>query len=249
MSKPILFISDLHLQDEQPELTQALLEFLQSNRGSCEALYILGDLFEVWLGDDGNTATSDAVATALREFSNSGASVYLMHGNRDFLLGSEFSARCGATLLEEPYHLHSELGDIVLLHGDVLCTDDTEYQQFRNLVRSPAWQSDFLSKSLEERIAFAQQARQQSQAATSAKQDEIMDVNSDAVLAFMQQENCPRLLHGHTHRPAVHNISLDNRIGAVREATRMVLGDWGDYGWYAVLDGKQWQLKQFPIAS
>ena len=123
--------------------------FLQENKGKCEALYILGDLFEVWLGDDGITATSDTVAQALHEFAGCGSDVYLMHGNRDFLMGTEFAARCGASLLAEPYRLHSKLGDIVLMHGDVLCTDDTEYQAFRSMVRSAEWQADFLARNLD----------------------------------------------------------------------------------------------------
>lgn len=247
MNKPLLFISDLHLQDDRPDLTRALLNFLQEHQGRCEALYILGDLFEVWLGDDGTTATSETVAQALSEFANCGSDVYLMHGNRDFLMGSDFASRCGASLLKEPHRLHSKLGDIVLMHGDVLCTDDVEYQAFRSMVRSPEWQANFLTKSIEERIAFAQQARQQSSAATAEKHDEIMDVNQAAVLEFLQQAGCPRLLHGHTHRPDVHSIALQSNIDGSHECTRMVLGDWGDKGWYAEIDGKHWQLKQFLL--
>lgn len=249
MSKPILFISDLHLQDDRPDLTRALLMFLQENQGKCEELYILGDLFEVWLGDDSLTATSEAVAKALHEFAECGSDVYIMHGNRDFLMGTEFAARCGASLLAEPYRLHSKLGDIVLMHGDVLCTDDTEYQTFRSMVRSAEWQADFLARNLDERIAFARQARQQSSLATAQKQDDIMDVNQAAVLEFLKRVDCPRLLHGHTHRPDVHSIALQSKIGGSSEAIRMVLGDWGIRGWFAELDGEHWQLKQFSIST
>ena len=249
MSKPILFISDLHLQDDRPDLTRALLMFLQENQGKCEELYILGDLFEVWLGDDRLTATSEAVAKALHEFAECGSDVYIMHGNRDFLMGTEFAARCGASLLAEPYRLHSKLGDIVLMHGDVLCTDDTEYQAFRSMVRSAEWQADFLARNLDERIAFARQARQQSSLATAQKQDDIMDVNQAAVLEFLKRVDCPRLLHGHTHRPDVHSIALQSKIGGSSEAIRMVLGDWGIRGWFAELDGEHWQLKQFSIST
>ena len=249
MSKPILFISDLHLQDDRPDLTRALLKFLQEHQGKCEALYILGDLFEVWLGDDGITATSEAVAQALSEFAGCGSDVYLMHGNRDFLMGTEFAARCGASLLTEPYRLHSKLGDIVLMHGDTLCTDDTEYQAFRSMVRSAEWQADFLARDLEARIAFAQQARQQSSVATAGKQDDIMDVNQASVLEFLQRVDCPRLLHGHTHRPDVHSIDLQSEIDGSSEAIRMVLGDWGERGWFSELDGEHWQLKQFSIST
>ena len=223
--------------------------FLQENQGKCEELYILGDLFEVWLGDDRLTATSEAVAKALHEFAECGSDVYIMHGNRDFLMGTEFAARCGASLLAEPYRLHSKLGDIVLMHGDVLCTDDTEYQAFRSMVRSAEWQADFLARNLDERIAFARQARQQSSVATAQKQDDIMDVNQAAVLEFLQRVDCPRLLHGHTHRPDVHSIALQSKIGGSSEAIRMVLGDWGVRGWFAELDGEHWQLKQFSIST
>lgn len=249
MSKPILFISDLHLQDDRPDLTRALLMFLQENQGKCEELYILGDLFEVWLGDDSLTATSEAVAKALHEFAECGSDVYIMRGNRDFLMGTEFAARCGASLLAEPYRLHSKLGDIVLMHGDVLCTDDTEYQTFRSMVRSAEWQADFLARNLDERIAFARQARQQSSLATAQKQDDIMDVNQAAVLEFLKRVDCPRLLHGHTHRPDVHSIALQSKIDGSSEAIRMVLGDWGVRGWFAELDGEHWQLKQFSIST
>ena len=199
--------------------------FLQENQGKCEELYILGDLFEVWLGDDSLTATSEAVAKALNEFAECGSDVYIMHGNRDFLMGTEFAARCGASLLAEPYRLHSKLGDIVLMHGDVLCTDDTEYQTFRSMVRSAEWQ------------------------ATAQKQDDIMDVNQAAVLEFLKRVDCPRLLHGHTHRPHVHSIALQSKIDGSSEAIRMVLGDWGVRGWFAELDGEHWQLKQFSIST
>jgi UDP-2,3-diacylglucosamine hydrolase len=249
LSKRILFISDLHLQDDRPDLTRALLMFLQENQGKCEELYILGDLFEVWLGDDSLTATSEAVAKALHEFAECGSDVYIMHGNRDFLMGTEFAARCGASLLAEPYRLHSKLGDIVLMHGDVLCTDDTEYQTFRSMVRSAEWQADFLARNLDERIAFARQARQQSSLATAQKQDDIMDVNQAAVLEFLKRVDCPRLLHGHTHRPDVHSIALQSKIDGSSEAIRMVLGDWGVRGWFAELDGEHWQLKQFSIST
>ena len=223
--------------------------FLQENQGKCEELYILGDLFEVWLGDDSLTATSEAVAKALHEFAECGSDVYIMHGNRDFLMGTEFAARCGASLLAEPYRLHSKLGDIVLMHGDVLCTDDTEYQTFRSMVRSAEWQADFLARNLDERIAFARQARQQSSLATAQKQDDIMDVNQAAVLEFLKRVDCPRLLHGHTHRPHVHSIALQSKIDGSSEAIRMVLGDWGVRGWFAELDGEHWQLKQFSIST
>ena len=157
--KPLIFISDLHLQDSRPELTDALVRFLAEQRGACEALYILGDLFEVWLGDDDTGRCGDRVSEALRDFTRSGSRLFLMHGNRDFLMGERFAAQSGAELIQEPYRLKTAHGDIILLHGDSLCTDDLEYQHFRKLVRSAQWQSEFLTQSLQERAQFAKQAR------------------------------------------------------------------------------------------
>ena len=211
-SKPLLFISDLHLQDRSPALTNALVRFLAEQSGSCGALYILGDLFEVWLGDDARGSCVDTVSDALRDFTQSGSKLFLMHGNRDFLIGNNFAAQCGAQLIQEPYRLGTAHGDIILLHGDSLCTDDLEYQHFRNMVRTVQWQSEFLSKSLEERAQFAQQARAQSQESVANKTEEILDVNQQSVLYFFQLHGCPRLLHGHSHRPAVLSIPLEHPI-------------------------------------
>ena len=247
--KPLIFISDLHLQDRSPELTDALVRFLAEQSGSCEALYILGDLFEVWLGDDARGSCVDRVSEALRKFTRSGSKLFLMHGNRDFLIGNSFAAQCGAQLIQEPYRLGTVHGDIILLHGDSLCTDDLEYQNFRNMVRTAQWQSEFLSKSLEERTQFAQQARAQSQESVANKPEAILDVNHQAVLDCFESNACPRLLHGHTHRPAVHSVSLEQPIDGKLEATRMVLGDWGTLGWYAVVSDDGWELIHFNISS
>ena len=247
--KPLIFISDLHLEDSRPELTDALVRFLAEQRGSCEALYILGDLFEVWLGDDSTGRCADRVSEALCDFTRSGSMLFLMHGNRDFLMGEHFAAQCGAQLIQEPYRLNTAHGDIILLHGDSLCTDDLEYQHFRKLVRSAQWQSEFLAKSLEERAQFAKQARAHSREAMATKTEEILDVNQKAVLDCFSHNGCPRLLHGHTHRPAVHSIPLEQPIDGKSEATRMVLGDWGTLGWYSVVSYDEWELKKFSISS
>jgi UDP-2,3-diacylglucosamine hydrolase len=247
--KPLIFISDLHLQDSRPELTDALVRFLAEQRGACEALYILGDLFEVWLGDDDTGRCGDRVSEALRDFTRSGSRLFLMHGNRDFLMGERFAAQSGAELIQEPYRLKTAHGDILLLHGDSLCTDDLEYQHFRKLVRSAQWQSEFLAKSLQERAQFAKQARTKSREAMATKTEEILDVNQQSVLEFFQLHGCPRLLHGHTHRPAVHSIPLEQPIEGKSEATRMVLGDWGKLGWYALVSDDEWELRQFSIPS
>ena len=245
--KPLLFISDLHLQDRSPVLTNALVRFLAEQSGSCGALYILGDLFEVWLGDDARGSCVDRVSDALRDFTKSGSKLFLMHGNRDFLIGNSFAAQCGAQLIQEPYRLGTGHGDIILLHGDSLCTDDLEYQHFRNLVRTVQWQSEFLSRSLEERAQFAQQARAQSQESVANKTEEVLDVNQQAVLDCFEFNSCPRLLHGHTHRPAVHAVPLEQPIDGKLEATRMVLGDWGTLGWYAIVSDDKWELRHFNI--
>ena len=248
-SKPLIFISDLHLQDRSPALTNALVHFLAEQSGSCGALYILGDLFEVWLGDDARGSCVDTVSDALRDFTQSGSKLFLMHGNRDFLIGNNFAAQCGAQLIQEPHRLGTAHGDIILLHGDSLCTDDLEYQHFRNMVRTVQWQSEFRSRSLEERAQFAQQARAQSQESVANKTEEILDVNQQAVLDCFESNGCTRLLHGHTHRPAVHAVSLEQPIDGKLEATRMVLGDWGTLGWYAIVSDDIWELRHFNISS
>ena len=246
---PLLFISDLHLQDTRPDLTDALVRFLTEHAGTCEALYVLGDLFEYWLGDDTHNTFVSRVHAAFRNFTQSGSELFLMHGNRDFLIGEHFIARCGAQLIQEPHRLNTTLGDIILLHGDSLCTDDLDYQRFRTMVRRPEWQSDFLAKSMKERALFAQQARIQSKQVTGKKREEILDVNHQAVLDCFRSNCCPRLLHGHTHRPAVHTVPLEHEIEGVSDATRMVLGDWGEFGWYAVVSDYKWELRRFRINS
>ena len=246
MPQKSLFISDLHLQEKRPDLTAALISFLARNRGQADALYILGDLFELWVGDDLNSTLADSVASHLKAFAASGAKVYLMHGNRDFLIGTVFAARCGASLIHEPYLLRTPRGQICLLHGDILCTDDIEYQQFRTLVRSQAWQQEFLSKPLDQRLAFADQAGAQSRESTATKSNSIMDVNENAVREFITANAAPIILHGHTHRPAVH------QIGPAESDTpsqRIVLGDWDENGWYVEISPDGIMLESFAIET
>ncbi len=242
MSDRLLFISDLHLQADRPELTQALIRFLASNKGRCSALYILGDLFELWIGDDADSPLAEEVATALQQFSEGGSRVHLMHGNRDFLLGRHYAQRCGAELIQEPYRLQTSQGVITLLHGDVLCSDDLDYQQFRKLVRNPAWQAQFLEQTVSQRLQFAAQARSQSRESTSTKSAEIMDVNPQTVKEFMAENQTNLILHGHTHRPAVHELS--NPLGQ-----RIVLGDWDEKGWFVQISEHGLELKSFPIKT
>lgn len=249
MQTRLLFISDLHLQPARTDITATLLRFLAQHRGQCTALYILGDLFEAWIGDDGADAMALRVAAALHAFAESGSQIYLMHGNRDFLLGKEFAQRCQAELLFDPFPIDTTLGPILLSHGDALCTDDVDYQQFRQQVRDPSWQQRFLSQPLKERRAFAEQARQRSAAATADKDEGIMDVNPGAVEQLMRQHKLPRLLHGHTHRPAQHRLDFDPPLAEADSGWRLVLGDWHERGWFARIDSDGITLQHFALAA
>jgi UDP-2,3-diacylglucosamine hydrolase len=216
-----LFISDLHLDPQRPHIVDLYTELLAGEARRADALYILGDLFESWIGDDDDAALAARVAEATRALRDSGVPVWFMHGNRDFLLGADYAARAGMTLLADPSVV--ELGGerVLLMHGDTLCTDDVEYLKFRALVRDPRWQAQFLAKPLAERHAFAAQARGESRRHASAAKPEIMDVNEEAVAAAMRTHGVHKLIHGHTHRPATHRFDLDGRL-----AERVVLGDW-----------------------
>ena len=249
MSKRILFISDLHLEESRPDITRTLLQFLNINSGKCAALYILGDLFEVWIGDDEQNPLIDEITSALRGFHVAGSSIYLMHGNRDFLIGDNFAKRCGAELIEDPCILKTEAGHIILLHGDTLCTDDLEYMQFRTQVRQQIWQQEFLAKPLDDRRAFAQEARQASQKTAGIKNNSIMDVNGQAVLDLFNQFQENMMLHGHTHRPAVHELALSNPINGQIKGQRIVLGDWNNKAWYAETQNKEISLLSFDLVS
>lgn len=247
MPSRLLFISDLHLESARPDISATLLQFLADNTGRCDALYILGDLFEVWIGDDESSDLANRIAAALHAFAEGGAAIYLMHGNRDFLIGEAFARRCGATLLPDPSIITSPIGPVLLSHGDQLCTDDVDYMGFREMVRQPAWQAEFLSRSLSERRNFAQQARQQSTAATQDKAQQIMDVNQQAVLGLLRETSQSTLIHGHTHRPQTHNIALDTPIAGCNEAWRVVLGDWHTQGWNAEITAAGINLQRFPL--
>lgn len=216
-----LFISDLHLSAEQPGTIRSFQEFLEVHAGKAASLYILGDFFDVWIGDDADTPLIDTVTASLLNLTGQGTRLYLMHGNRDFLIGTAFTRRCAARLIAEPYRLSLFGRQYVLMHGDTLCTDDHDYQAFRRLVRDPVWQLEFLARPLAERQAFAEQAREQSRSMTRNKAEEIMDVNHAAVREFMLGHGCDTLIHGHTHRPAIHQVALPQGRGQ-----RIVLGDW-----------------------
>ena len=220
-----LFISDLHLEADRPDIADQFLRFLETEALHADALYILGDLFESWVGDDDPNEHYAWIKQALKKLTRKNVPVYFMHGNRDFMIGEDFASETGITLLDDPtiIELHGE--SVLLSHGDAWCTDDVEYQAFRKMTRDPAWQAMMLQKSLEERLAYASQARQESMARAGSLAEEITDVNAEAVANAFSESGVPIILHGHTHRPAVHELSIDNT-----DVRRIVLGDWYDQG-------------------
>ena len=238
-ARPTLFISDLHLDPSRPDIQQALLSFLSNQAQECGALYILGDFFEVWLGDDDSQPSVDAIILALKALP---CPVFIMHGNRDFLLGEQFCAQTGATLLNDPTTIDLHGTKTLLMHGDSLCTEDIAYMQVRGQLRSPAFKADFLSKSLADRAAFAAQARQQSQAHTQSTDMGIMDVTPSEVARVMAEAGVLRLIHGHTHRPARHSLLVEGE-----SAERIVLGDWDQLGWFIQADAAGLRLESFSL--
>lgn len=224
----ILFISDLHLDEDQPEITRNLLAFLAREAPHAEALYVLGDLFEAWVGDDHETAFTREITAAFNAFSNNGKrALYFLHGNRDFMLGDVFAAAAGGKLIAENTIVDLHGTRALIAHGDALCTDDAEYQKFRTMVRNPEWLNGVRALPVEARLAMAAKLRGESKMRNANKASNIMDVNNDAVTALLKQTHADALIHGHTHRPAVHRVALGNR-----EATRYVLGDWhANRGW------------------
>lgn len=216
-----LFISDLHLANNRPEITELLLNFLDQRAPQAKALYILGDLFEAWIGDDDSCELSTRVSQALQKLSNSSTTVFFIHGNRDFLLGETYAQQAAMRLLPQAVVIDLYGQQTLIMHGDTLCTDDTEYQAFRSKVRDPIWQRQILTLPLQQRRQLAGQLRETSRVATSLKAEDITDVNPEAVQQAFQQHRVDLLIHGHTHRPAIHHLDCDNR-----PARRIVLGDW-----------------------
>jgi UDP-2,3-diacylglucosamine hydrolase len=215
------FISDLHLAPEQPATVDLLLQFLAGRARQARHLYILGDLFDAWIGDDDDTPLNHRVRAALRELTASGTDCALMHGNRDFLLGRAFYRDTGCRRLTDPALIQCDGEPTLLMHGDLLCTDDPAYQTFRRWVRNPLVQRLFLWKSLRSRRAIATEYRHRSGAANAAKAERIMDVNQQTVVEYLQGSGATRLIHGHTHRPAEHLLWVDGKA-----ARRSVLGEW-----------------------
>ncbi len=220
-----LFISDLHLAPERPDIIRLFVDFMKQQASQAESLYILGDLVEYWLGDDDRAEGLGEVFDCMKQHADNGLKIYLMHGNRDFLMGEQLAERAGCSLIHEPYIAHFDDTPVLLLHGDILCTDDVRYQELRKMLRNPAWQQDFLSKPLAERELMAQALRKQSQEETQSKASDIMDVNTQAVEDAFRQHNVSLMIHGHTHRPAIHQLEVDGQ-----PAQRIVLGDWYSQG-------------------
>ena len=235
----ILFISDLHLSPERPVVTRAFLRFLDKQASTAEALFILGDLFEVWVGDDDSCPTGIEVQNGIRQIVNKGVAVFIQHGNRDFLIGKRFARDTGATMLADEHLVEYRDQTALLMHGDTLCTDDVDYIRFRQKIRHPISKFCLQLLPLKYRQKLANKMRAKSKAANANKPSEIMDVNSDAVDRVMSKHQVKTLIHGHTHRPARH---------AVANGERIVLGDWHDQGWYIVWDNSDLQLKHFDIA-
>lgn len=220
-----LFISDLHIDASRPAVTRQFLDFLAGEPARADALYILGDLFESWVGDDAADAAQTAVIGGLRSLTARGVPCFVMHGNRDFLLAQQFCRMSGAQMLPDPLIATLYGVEVLLMHGDALCTDDHAYQRLRATVREADWQRRFLALPVASRRALAGAARAGSQAHTAAVEYAITDVNEDSVAAALRTAGTTMLLHGHTHRPAMHRIEVDGR-----SCTRIVLGDWYEQG-------------------
>lgn len=224
-----LFISDLHLDPERSDIQDCFDQFINScldsttdrNQIEIDAVYILGDLFELWIGDDASIPIYQHAVRQLKRLTDNGIKLFVMHGNRDFLMGTEFEKATGCLLIPDLYHLTIQSETFLLSHGDIFCTDDVEYMKFRKMVRDPVWKKKFLEQSIAERIRVAQTMREESKHRGLEKQAEIMDVNQDTVESIMLEENVNTLIHGHTHRPATHNFLLKNKT-----ARRIVLPDW-----------------------
>jgi UDP-2,3-diacylglucosamine hydrolase len=238
-----LFISDLHLSAERPDRVRLFQGFLEQRAPRAETLYILGDLFDVWIGDDLDVPPIPQIKTALHTLAQGGTRIRLMHGNRDFLLGEHFCAESGCELLPDPSLIELQGIRTLLMHGDSLCTDDLDYQAFRRQVRDPAFIEHFLSQSIPRRIAMVTEFRTKSGEATSMKPEDIMDVNPRAVAESMRQHDARRLIHGHTHRPALHRFELDGR-----EVSRYVLGEWHtDSARILSVDQDAWREQTFSL--
>ena len=235
-----LFVSDLHIDAGKPHVLEGLKRLVEREAPLADAFYILGDLAEVWIGDDDDSETAEALREALSRAARL-CPLRIMHGNRDFLFGQRFAREVGGELIDDPHVAEIDGQRVLLTHGDALCTADTAYQLARRLFRSEAWQRDILGRSLQERRGIAQQMRRQSKAANANKAENIMDVTPEEVVALMRRMGCATLIHGHTHRPGVNDVPLGDTVG-----TRYVLGDWDRCGWFIRFKGTP-ELACFPL--
>jgi len=239
----ILLISDLHLQEERPDITRAFLDLLATRARSAQALYILGDFFEAWIGDDAMTPYQASICQALRALSDTGTQVFLMHGNRDFLIGQAFCKAAGATLLPDPSVVELGGEPVLLMHGDSLCTRDEGYMKLRRYLRNPVSLWVLRHLPLRTRHKLARKLRSESRAQTRMKANDIVDVTPEEVPRVMQQHGVRTLVHGHTHRPAIHKLMVGDA-----PARRIVLGDWDRQGWALQVDEQGFQLAPFDFA-
>ena len=244
-----LFISDLHLDSTRPAITELFGQFLRREAKSADALYVLGDLFEAWVGDDDPSSVGAYVASGLKEVADAGVPVYFMRGNRDFLVGPDYASRAGFRILPDPAVVVLHGKPVLHLHGDLLCTDDTAYQAFRSQTRNPAWQAQFLAQPLQARLAFAAQARAASQAhqarlregGNDVRFETVTDVTPATVEATFARFGIDTMIHGHTHRPALHGLQVNER-----DCHRIVLGDWYEQGSVLRADSGGFRLESLP---
>jgi len=239
----ILLISDLHLQEERPDITRAFLDLLDGRARHAKALYILGDFFEAWIGDDAMTPFQQSTCQALRQLSDSGTAVYLMHGNRDFLIGQDFCKAAGCTLLADPSVIELGGEQVLLMHGDTLCTRDLAYMKMRRYLRNPLSLWILRHLPLATRQKLARKLRSESRAQTRMKATEIVDVTPEEVPKVMAAHGVRTLVHGHTHRPAIHKLVVNGE-----PARRIVLGDWDRRGWTLQVDAQGFQLEPFEFS-
>ena len=232
------FISDLHLSENTPSVTEGFFEFLKTAAQELSHLYILGDLFEAWVGDDNDSELATNVMQEINHATRNGLEIFFIHGNRDFLCGQKFAEQSNLTLLPDPFFLNFFDQKIALSHGDNFCTEDLEYIKFKKEVRSEKWQQEFLQKPLDDRLNIASNMRDASQKNNSNKDISIMDVTPNAIQEFFAEHRIDLLIHGHTHRPNTHQIN---------SGTRIVLGDWHKTGWCLMLDEQQQELKEFTL--
>jgi len=238
------FIADLHLSESRPDISACFLRFLKNDAIHAEKLYILGDLFEAWVGDDDDSAYLSTISKALSTLASYGTKIYYIHGNRDFLLGKRYAKRASITLLPEIDLIELYGQEVVIMHGDTLCTHDVDYQAFRKKSRTWWWQMAIKSLPLFLRKKIAADYRKKSSAATALKAQDIMDVTPSEVIDCLEQYQSQLLIHGHTHRPAVHELTANNKT-----ATRVVLGDWYEQGAWLKVSAEGMELMNTPLGS